>query len=141
MARENFVNQINGKDLSNNEIKRIENSLQTINEKFHTFESIAIYEKKTGINNFQYYFDLDLKDAEYLFLLNTVKKDNLITEGFRVVEGLEAGEYYVVHYYYPGWFFLIPIALFIVSGVLFLIWLIPQIKQVYTTRLFKPQLN
>ncbi|MEH6947683.1 hypothetical protein V7068_11550, partial [Bacillus sp. JJ634] len=81
------------------------------------------------------------KDAQYLFPLNTVKKDNFITEGFRVGEGFDTGEYYVVHYYYPDWFFLIPIALFIVSGMLFLFWLIPQIKYVYTTRLFKHKLN
>ncbi|SMQ80617.1 hypothetical protein SAMN05444673_3945 [Bacillus sp. OV166] len=140
MVRDNFVNQIDGKDLSNNDIKKIENSLQTINEKFHTSESIAIYVKKDGINDVQY-FDLDLKNAEYLFPIITVKKDNLITEGFQLTEGIEAGKYYIVHRYIPDWYYLFPVALFTVSGVLFLLWLILQIKYIYTTRLFKLKLN
>ncbi|MEO2075960.1 MAG: hypothetical protein ABGX20_11370 [Bacillus sp. (in: firmicutes)] len=133
MVRDNFVNQINGKDLSNKDIKRLENSLQTINKRFHTSESIAIYVKNDGINSIQY-MNSDLKEAEYLFPLNTVKKDNFITEGFQVTEVLESGKYVIVHRYIPDWFFLIPIALFTISGILFMLWILFQIKYAYTTR-------
>ncbi|MGY0694923.1 hypothetical protein ACW2QC_19510 [Virgibacillus sp. FSP13] len=136
LVRDNFVNQLSVKDSSNVDVNKIEKTLQTINEKFHTSESIAIYVKRDGINDVQY-FDLDLKEAEYLFPVNTVKEDNLITEGFRVTEGFKAGNYYIVHHFFPNWFYLFPIALFTVSGVLFILWILLQIKYTYTSRNLK----
>jgi hypothetical protein len=140
MVHENFVNQINGKDLSDKDIKNIERSLRTINETFHTFESVAIFTKKDGFN-FSQYFESDFKDAEYLFPINIVKKDNFITEGFQVGAGFEAGKYFVVHRSFPQWYFLIPATLFTVSGILFMLWLLFQIKYVCTTRWAELKLN
>ncbi|MFE6170397.1 hypothetical protein ACFVP8_21330 [Viridibacillus arvi] len=140
MVRDNFISQINGKDLSNNDINKIENTLQAINEKFQTSESIVIFEKKDGVNDIQYSY-LDLIEAEYVFPMNAGMKENLITESFYPTEGFDAGKYYVVHRYFPDWFYLFPIGLFSVSGVLFLLWILFQIKHVYTTRLIKLKLK
>ncbi|MED4229247.1 hypothetical protein [Neobacillus cucumis] len=94
-----------------------------------------IFEKKLcNKYDFSQYFESDLKDVEYLFPINTVKKDNFIIEGFQVGEGFEAGQYFIVHRYFPQWYFLIPATLFTLSGILFLLWLLFQIKYVYTTR-------
>ncbi|MGA3674339.1 hypothetical protein [Lysinibacillus agricola] len=140
MVRDKFISQINGKDLSDNDIKKIENTLQAINERFHTSESIAIYGKKDGVNDIQYFY-LDFNEAEYFFPINTRMKENLITELFYLTEGFDAGKYYIVHRYFPDWFYLFPVGLFTISGVLFILWILFQIKHVYTTRLIKLKLK
>ncbi|WP_391115911.1 hypothetical protein [Psychrobacillus sp. L3] len=136
VVRDNLISQIIGKDLNNNDIKKIENTLQAINEKFHTSESIAIYNKKDGVNDVQYFY-LDLEEADYLFPINAGMKENLMTESFYPTEGFDAGKYYIVHRYFAERFYLFPVGLFTICGVLFILWLLLQIKYVYTTRLFK----
>jgi len=140
MVRDNFISQINGKGLRDNDIKKIENTLYAINEKFHTSESIAIYGKKDGVNDIQYSY-LDFNEAEYFFPINTRMKENLITELFYLTEGFDTGKYYIVHRYFPDWFYLFPVGLFTVSGVLFILWFLFQIKHVYTARLIKLKLK
>ncbi|WP_391201469.1 hypothetical protein [Psychrobacillus sp. L4] len=140
VVRDNLISQINGKQLNNNDIKKIENTIQAINEKFHTSESIAIYSKKDGVNDEQYFY-LDLKEAEYLFPINAGMIKNLITEFFYPSEGFDVGKYYIVHHYFADWFYLFPVGLFTLSGVLFVLWLLFQIKYIYTTRLIKHKLK
>ncbi|QFF99257.1 hypothetical protein PB01_10680 [Psychrobacillus glaciei] len=140
VVRDNLISQINGEQSKNYDIKKIENTLQAINERFHTSESIAIYSKKDGVDEVQY-FNLDLKEAEYLFPLNAGMKENLITELFYPSEGFDVGKYYIVHRYFADWFYLFPVGLFTLSGVLFILWLLFQIKYIYTTRLSKHKLK
>jgi hypothetical protein len=140
IVRENLLNQIINKDLTENDIKKIENSLQTINEKFYTAETIAMFDKKPGIN-FTEYFKADFKAAKYLFPMNAVKKGNILNDGFRVTEGFDGGNLYIVHHYFPDWYYIFPVALFILSGVLLMLWLLFQIKYVYNSRQFRVKLT
>jgi hypothetical protein len=139
-ARNNFISEFNGKNLSDNDIKNIEHTLKAINEQFHTSESIAIYDKKDGIHDVQY-LNLDFKEAKHVFPLNADNKENLLTTLFCVTEGFKAGEYYIVNRYFPNWFYAFPIVFFSVSATLFALWTVCQLKYIYKKKLFKFRFN
>ncbi|MBT2737979.1 hypothetical protein [Bacillus sp. ISL-7] len=136
-ARDNFINQfIDNKDLSNKDIKKIANSIKEFNKKFHTFEDLAIFHKEKGIVVNQY-SHLDYKNAEFLFPLDAKQKDNLITKGFRVTEEFTVGNFVIVHNYFPDWYYLLPISLFMISAILLIIWFSAQMKYGRKNRLLK----
>ncbi|MFJ7406847.1 MULTISPECIES: hypothetical protein [unclassified Lysinibacillus] len=135
-ARNNFISEFNGKNLYGNDIKNIELTLQAINERFHTSESIAIYDKKDDIRDVQY-LNLDFNEAKHVFPINANNKENLLTILFYVTEGFKAGDYYIVNRYFPDWFYVFPIVFFTVSAVLFVLWAVLQLKYIYKTKLFK----
>ncbi|MFJ5790277.1 hypothetical protein ACIP9G_09305 [Lysinibacillus sp. NPDC093197] len=139
-ARNNFISEFNGKNLSDNDIKNIEHTLEAINERFHTSESIAIFDKKGGIHDVQY-LNLDFKEAKHVFPFNADNKENLLTTFFYVTEGFKAVEYYIVNRYFPDWFYAFPIVFFTVSAALFVLWTVCQLKYIYKTKRFKFRLK
>lgn len=139
-ARNHFINEFNGKNLSDKDIINIEQTLQAMNEQFHTSESIAIYDKRDGIENVQY-LNLDFKEAKHVFPFNADNKSNLLTTSFYSIEGFKAGNYYIVHRYFPNWFYVFPIGLFTISAVFFVLWARIQLPFKYVTKLFKFRLK
>ncbi len=139
-ARNNFISEFNGKNLSDKDIINIEQTLQAMNEQFHTSESIAIYDKRDGIENVQY-LNLDFKEAKHVFPFNADNKSNLLTTSFYSIEGFKAGNYYIVHLYFPDWFYVFPIGLFTISAVFFVLWARIQLPFKYVTKLFKFRLK
>ncbi len=137
--RDQFVGKLdNYKELSQKELIAIETSINGVNKEFHTFENVAIYPKRNENTDISYY-DLDLKDAEYLFPSNSIaSRDN--KELFTVSEGYEVGNYFIVHRYIPDWYYAYPITLFTFSGILFIIWLMSQIRYAYDIRQLKYRL-
>lgn len=137
VARDNLVTQISDKNLSDKEIRKIKNTLQSINTRFHTSEYVAIFEKNDGINDVQY-LDLDLKKALFLFPMNAKKKDNIITKGISPTEGFDGEKYYIVHQYTLDWYYLFPVGFIAASGILLILMAICQFRYVYTQNLKQP---
>lgn len=137
--RDRFVGKLeNYKELSHKELLEIETSINGVNKEFHTLESVAVYLKRNGNTDISYY-DLDLKDAEHLFPSNSIDTRSK-KELFTVSEGFEVGNYFIVHRYIPDSYYAFPITLFTFSGILFIIWLISQIRYAYDIRQLKYRL-
>lgn len=134
--REQFVGKLdNYKELHQKELIEIETSINGVNKEFLTFENVAIYPKRNKNTDISYY-DLDLIDAEYLYPSNSINpRDN--KELLTVTEGFEVGNYFIVHRYIPDWYYAFPIILFTFSGILFIVWLLSQIRYAYTIRQLK----
>ncbi|MFJ7667385.1 hypothetical protein ACIQXI_09760 [Lysinibacillus sp. NPDC097195] len=139
-VRNTFINELNGKNLSSGDIQNIEQTLHAINAQFHTGESIAIHVKKASIEDIQY-INLDFTEAQHVFPMNADNQVSLLTELFYVTEGFNAGEYYFVHRYFPDWYYVLPIALFIISALLFVLWAYLQLKYMSTTKILKFRFN
>jgi len=139
-VRNTFISEFNGKDVSSRDIQNIEQTLHAINAQFHTDESIAIYVKKASIEDI-HYINLDFKEAQHVFPMNADNQVTLLTELFYVTEGFTAGEYFIVHRYFPDWYYVFPIALFTISAILFVLWAVIQLKYMATTKIFKFRFN
>ena len=137
-VRNTFISELNGKDLSSRDIQNIEQTLHAINAQFHTDESIAIHVKKASIEDIQY-INLDFKEAQHVFPMNADNQVTLLTELFYVTEGFKAGQYFIVHRYFPDWYYVLPIALFTISALLFTLWAFLQLK--YMSKIFKVRFN
>ncbi|TRZ39827.1 hypothetical protein CEQ21_02455 [Niallia circulans] len=138
-SREELVGQIeNDKQLSQSDFREMGYSIQAINEKFHSFESVAIYQESD--NRALSYYDMDVKEAAYVFP-SELNQNDWMNELFIGAEGFEAGNFFIVHRDFIDWYYVFPFCLFSISGVLFLLWLILQVKHVYTGRIMKINLS
>jgi hypothetical protein len=111
-ARGNFIEQLEISKFSKEDIAGIEASIQDINEKYHTFESISF-----------------IKDGETNTQIQNHR--NILNEAFTVTEKLEIGDYTIIHSYNPDWYFLFPMVFLSISGILLIVWLSIQGKKLY----------
>jgi hypothetical protein len=114
-ARENLIEQLVVSKFSNEDIVGIEASIQDINEKYHTFESISFSkggETNTKIQNHW----------------------NILNKAFSVTEKFDIGDYTIIHRYNSDWYFLFPLVFLTISGILLIVWLFVQGKKLHRMR-------
>ncbi|MBH0159639.1 hypothetical protein [Fictibacillus sp. 26RED30] len=111
-ARGNLIEQLEISKFSKEDIAGIEASIQDINEKYLTFESISF-----------------IKDGETNAQIQNHR--NILNEAFTVTEKFEIGDYTIIHRYNPDWYFLFPLVFLSISGILLIVWLIVQGKKLY----------
>ncbi|MBH0171533.1 MAG: hypothetical protein ACQET8_22295 [Bacillota bacterium] len=116
-ARDNFIAQLEISKFSNEDIAGIEASIQDINEKYHTVESISF--SKYGETNAQ-----------------IQNHRNILNEAFTVTEKFEISDYTIIHSYNPDWYFLFPMVFLSISGILLIVWLSIQGKKLYKMSYF-----
>ena len=133
--RDQLINQLeNYNQLSHNDFKGIGASIQAMNEEFHSFESVAIYLKNDNRTN--EYYDMNINEADYVFP-SDLKLNKWMDELFIGAEGFEAGSFFIVQRDCVDWYYVFPVCLFSIGGILFLLWLILQVKHVYKGRMLK----
>jgi len=73
--------------------------------------------------------------------MNADNQVTLLTKLFYVTEGFKAGQYFIVHRYFPDWYYVFPIALFTINALLFVLWAFFQFKYMTTTKILKFRFN
>ncbi|MBH0158599.1 hypothetical protein IHV10_19635 [Fictibacillus sp. 5RED26] len=108
LDRNHFLERLEVSKPSDGDLAEIKGMVSAMNEKFHTSESF-------------YFF----KEDEWV-----TQKRNLITELFYVTERFSVGHYTIVHHYHPDWFFLLPIALLVMSSISLMLWVFAQRNEI-----------
>lgn len=133
--RDQLFDQLeNDNQLSHNKFKEIGASIQAMNKEFHSFESVAIYQKNDNRTNV--YYDKNIKEAHYVFPSDLIR-NKWMDELFIGAEGFEAGNFFIVHRDFVEWYYVFPLCLFSAGGILFILWLILQVKHVYKGQMLK----
>lgn len=133
--RDQLFNQLeNYNQLTHKEFMEIEASIKAINEEFHSFESVAIYLKND--NRANGYYDRNINEADYVFP-SDLKRNKWMDDLFIGAEGFEAGNFFIVHRDFVDWYYVFPLGLFSIGGILFILWIILQAKHVYKGRMLK----
>jgi hypothetical protein len=114
LDRNHFLELLEVSKPSDGDMSEIKGIVSAMNEKYHTSESI-------------YFF----KENEWV-----TQKRNLITELFYVTERFSVGHYTIVHHYHPDWFFLLPIALLVLSSISLMMWVFVQRKEIIRLSFF-----
>ncbi|MES1047297.1 hypothetical protein FOA22_22865 [Heyndrickxia oleronia] len=122
ISRNNLLNMIEVNNLSTQQIDKIGNAVKEINNRFHTDEYIAIYTSKD--NKFS-------KVPNYSFPSKAQLKDNLLTRVAYPIERYNEKNFFVVHQYFPDWYYLFPISLFSLSAIFLIIWTAFQVKLIF----------
>lgn len=122
ISRNNLLNMIEVNNLSTQQIDKIGNAVKEINNRFHTDEYIAIYTSKD--NKFS-------KEPNYSFPSKAQLKDNLLTRAAYPIERYNGKNFFVVHQYFPDWYYLFSISLFSLSAIFLIIWTAFQVKLIF----------
>ncbi|MGV3467314.1 MAG: hypothetical protein ACO1OT_18740 [Heyndrickxia sp.] len=112
-SRDNLLSKIEVNNLSTQQIYQIGKDVEEINNRFHTDEYIAIY------TSTDHKFS---KEPDYSFPSKAPLKDNVLTKAAYPIERYKGQNFFVVHQYFPNWYYLIPISLLSLSAVFLIIW-------------------